>query len=195
MAVTIFPTDLKLAYESTKSQSWSVTVKTHGSGSVRSQTNQLYPTWAVKTKVNYLTDAEARVLQGFIALTKGGSEPFFWLDPEDHQETGIQLPMISAGLYQLVMKQGSYTEPVDYADNITVYVDGVKQNASAYALTSSGGIKFNTAPASTSKVTADYRYYFHMYILAGKISINHEYDDFNRTDSFTMQVWRQKWTS
>lgn len=190
MAVTIFPTDLKLDYDSTKAQSWTVTVKTHGSGSVRSQTNQLYPTWTVKTKVNYLTDAEARTLQGFIALTKGGTEPFFWLDPEDHEETGTTLPMVSSGLYQLVMTQGSYVEPVDYADNITVYVDGTKQSASDYTLTSSGGIKFTTAPALTAKVTADYRYYFHMYIPAGKISVSHEYDNFNRTDSFTMQVWR-----
>lgn len=190
MAIVIFPTNLKLAYASTKSQSWDVTVKTHGSGSVRTQINQLYPAWSVKTKVNYLTDAEARILQGFIARTKGGTEPFFWLDPEDHQETGTSLPMITVGLYQLVMTQGDYREPVDYADNITVYVDGVEQKKSDYALTSSGGIKFTTAPASTAKVTADYRYYFYMYIPAGKISINHEFDNFNRTDSFTMQVWR-----
>jgi hypothetical protein len=190
MAIVIFPANIKLAYASTKSQSWNVTVKTHGSGSVRTQTNQLYPAWSIKTKANYLTDAEARSLQGFIAKTKGGTEPFFWLDPEDHQEIGTPLPMITAGLYQLVMTQGDYREPVDYADNITVYVDGVEQKKSDYSLTTSGGIKFTKAPESTAKVTADYRYYFHMYIPAGKISINHEFDDFNRTDSFTMQVWR-----
>ena len=51
----------------------------------RALTNQLYPEWTIKVKVNYLTDEEARALHGFVAKLKGALTPFYWLDSEDYQ--------------------------------------------------------------------------------------------------------------
>lgn len=187
----IFFPQSELDYSSKKSQSWGTELQTSGSGKSRSCTNQLYPTWTIEVKINHLTDAGARTLQGFTALLKGKAKSFFWLDPEDYQETGVQLPMVSTGVYQPVMRLGSYTEPVDYVDNLTVYVDGVKQDASGYSLTDAGYIKFNTAPATTSKVTADYRYYWHMRLYKDGFEVEHEFDDFNRAPSFKMVTARE----
>ena len=69
MSRLFFPA-CKIAYESTKSQKWSTQVQTSGSGMRRALTNQLYPEWTIKVKVNYLTDEEARDLHGFVAKLK-----------------------------------------------------------------------------------------------------------------------------
>lgn len=184
----IFP-HCKLAYKSTKKQKWNTTIQTSGSGKSRSMSNQLYPQYTIETKVNRLTDEEARALDGFVARIRGAHIPFFWLDPEDQQETGVTLPQVTVGVYQLVMRRGSYMCPVDYADRITVYVDGAKQDASAFALMASGQLRFKQAPAASAKVTADYRYYWHVILVDDGIEIKHVFDDFNQTSSFKLQTY------
>ena len=126
---------------------------------------------------------------GFVALLKGAHKPFFWLDPEDYQETGIQLPKNTDGSYQCVMKLGSYVEAVEKVDQLKVYVDGTLKAASTYSV-SGGTITFNTAPASGAVVTADYRYYWKVHLPDDGISVDHVFTNLKQTGTIKFESWR-----
>ena len=189
MAVKIWPNVGKIAIRSTKDQKWKTTIEKSGSGRMRSNTNQLLPAWSISVKYAWLNDDEYRKIMGFVALLKGAHQPFFWLDPEDYQETGIQLPQNTDGTYQCVMKMGDYVEAVEYVDQLKVYVDGALQASSKYTV-SGGTIAFKTALASTAKVTADYRYYWKVHIPADGISIDHVFYNFKQTGTIKFESWR-----
>lgn len=155
-----------------------------GSGKTRSMTNQLYPQWIISAKLLHLTREEANELMGFVALLKGNYEPFLWLDPEDYEEKGVQLPMVSPGVYQAVMRIGGYTEPVDYIENVTVYIDGTKQS-SGYSVTN-GTVKFSTPPSANSKVTADYTYYWKVRFTQDEMEIQNIFVNLNDSKTFKM---------
>lgn len=189
MIIKKFPELRKLAYSSTKTQNWNTQVQKSGSGKVRTLTNQLYPEWTITAKLIELTNAEARKLMGFAALLKGAHTPFLWLDPEDYEEKGIQLPLIANGIYQAVMKMGDYVEPVEYIEKVAVYVDGVKQASNAYTVTG-GTVKFKTGPASTAKITADYTYYWKVMLADDGIETENIFADFNKSKTFKMVTVR-----
>ena len=189
MTVKIWPVMTGIAMQSSKSQKWNTTIEKSGSGKKRSNTNQLLPLWTIEVKHAILSDADYKKIMGFVALLKGAHEPFFWLDPEDYQETGITLAKLSSGVYQCVMKFGDYVEAVEYVDQLKVYVDGVLQAASAYTV-SGGVITFATAPGSTAVVTADYRYYWKVHIPADGISAKHIFTNFKQTGNIKFEVWR-----
>ena len=126
---------------------------------------------------------------GFVAARKGCYEPFLWLDEKDYQEKGIILPKISNGIYQAVMKMGEYVEPVEYIENVTVYVNGKKQDASKYTVRD-GYVRFNTAPASSATVTADYTYYWKVRFDDDGMGINHIFDNINRSERFKLVTVR-----
>ena len=191
MAIAKFPASLqgRCAYNSSKRQSWDTAIEESASGRYRALTNQLYPQWTITALIQPLSDAEARVLMGFVAARKGGYEPFLWLDGEDYQEKGIILPKISNGIYQAVMKMGEYVEPVEYIENVSVYVDGTKQDANAYT-TNNGYITFVTAPATGAVVTADYTYYWKVRFDDDGMGINHIFDNINRSERFKLVTVR-----
>lgn len=189
MIIKKFPELRKLAYSSTKTQKWNTQVQKSGSGKVRTLTNQLYPEWTITAKLIELTNAEARKLMGFAALLKGAHTPFLWLDPEDYEEKGIQLPLIANGIYQAVMKMGDYVEPVECIEKVAVYIDGVKQESSKYTITN-GTVKFKTAPASTAKITADYTYYWKVMLAEDGIETENIFVDFNKSKTFKMVTVR-----
>ena len=136
-----------------------------------------------------LTDAEARTLMGFVAARKGGYEPFLWKDAEDYHEQGVTLAKISNTVYQAVAKFGSYVEPVEYIENVEVYVDGTKQNASAYTV-SNGYVTFGSAPASGAVVTANYDYYWKVRFNDDGMGIDHIFDNINRSQRFKLVTAR-----
>lgn len=189
MSVKIWPVMTGIEMRSTKSQKWNTTMEKSGSGRMRSNTNQLLPLWTIQVKYWKLTEAEYKTIMGFVALLKGAHESFFWLDPEDNRETGIQLPSIGLGSYQCVMKLGNYVEAVDHVDQLAVYVNGVLQGSSSYTVVG-GAVVFGTAPASGSVVTADYRYYWHVHLPADGISMNHVMTDFKQTGTLKFESWR-----
>lgn len=189
MTVQIWPVMSNIVMRSSKSQKWNTTIETVGSGRKRSNTNQLLPKWDISVKFWKLTDAEYRTIMGFVALLKGAHKPFFWLDPEDYQETGIQLPKNTDGSYQCVMKMGNYVEAVEYVDQLSVYVDGVLKSSSTYSV-SGGAIMFSTAPAASAIVTATYRYYWKVHIPADGISIDHIFKNFKQTGTLKFESWR-----
>ena len=180
-----FPDIRRFAWDSSKKQSWNTTVQKSASGRIRTMTNQLYPAWTIKASYNALTDEEARQLLGFIAERKGCYEPFLWLDPEDYKATGVAL-VNTNGYYQAVMNVGGYVEPVEYIEQVTVYVDGIKQAANTYSV-EDGVIKFAVQP--TGNVTADYTYYWLVHFSEDGITINKIFDNINKA-SITLAVVR-----
>ena len=189
MTVQIWPVMTGIEMRSSKSQKWNTVIEETGSGQKRSNTSQLLPKWTIQVKYWRLTDAEYKTILGFVALLKGAHAPFFWLDPEDYQETGISLAKITNTKYQAVMKFGNYVEAVEYIDNVKVYVNGTLQASTAYTI-SGGTITFNTAPASGATVTADYRYYWKVHIPADGISMNHIFTNFKQTGTLKFESWR-----
>lgn len=190
MSIRKFPTELKtLSWSSSKSMDWDTEVQTSGSGKVRTMTNLLLPNWTIETKFTYLTNEQYRQLFGFVALVKGAFEPFLWLDPEDNHETGVQLSATKSGMYQAVMKMGDYIEPVEYIEDVTVYVDGEKQDSTAYTV-SNGYIVFNTAPVSTSIVTADYTYWWKVMFKDDGITVENTFTNINKSKSFKLLTVR-----
>lgn len=185
MVMKKFPKLKKFSFTSTKKQKWNTRIQMSGSGKARSMTNQLYPQWIISAKLLHLTREEANELMGFTALLKGNYEPFLWLDPEDYEEKGVQLPMIAPGIYQAVMRIGGYTEPVDYIENVTVYIDGTKQSSGTYSVTN-GTVKFSVAPSANSKVTADYTYYWKVRFSQDEMEIENLFVNLNNSKTFKM---------
>jgi len=191
MTIYKFPAALqgKCAYSSSKKQKWNTEIYESGSGRYRSLTNQLYPKWEIRVLLQPLTDAEARALHGFVAARKGGYEPFYWKDPEDFHESGIALARVASAKYQAVMKMGDYVEPVEYIENVKVYVGGTLQAASSYSV-SNGIITFGTDPGSNAVVTADYDYYWKVRFDDDGMGVEHIFDNINRSDRFKLVTVR-----
>ena len=191
MTLSKFPTQLqgRVAYNSSKQQSWDSEVYESASGRYRSLSNQLYPKWKIHVLIQPLTDADARLLMGFVAARKGGYEPFLWKDAEDYHEQGITLAKVSPLVYQAVSKFGNYVEPVEYIENVKVYVDGTEQAASGYTV-ANGYITFDSAPATGAVVTADYDYYWKVRFDDDGMGIDHIFDNINRSQRFKLVTAR-----
>ena len=175
MVLQKFPVALqsKVAYNSSKQQSWDTEVYESASGRYRSLSNQLYPKWKINVLIQPLTDADARTLMGFVAARKGGYEPFLWKDAEDYHEQGVTLAKISNTKYQAVAK----------------FVDGTKQASSSYTV-SNGYVTFGSAPASGAVVTANYDYYWKVRFDDDRMGIDHIFDNINRSQRFKMVTAR-----
>lgn len=186
MALKKFPNIRRFAWESTKTEKWNTTIQHTASGRLRTMTNQLYPAWTIEASYNVITDEEARQLLGFVASLKGSSEPFLWLDPEDYEEKGQQLAQIDGVSYQAVMRQGDHLEPVEYIEDVKVYIDGILQGSGTYTV-AAGIVKFKTTPAGI--VTADYTYYWKVILSGDQLKIEKIFKDANKA-SITMEVAR-----
>lgn len=191
MAIQKFPVALqqRVAYNSSKQQSWDTEVYESASGRYRSLSNQLYPKWKISVIIQPLTDADARTLMGFVAARKGGYEPFLWKDAEDYHEQGIALAKVDSTKYQAVARFGNYVEPVEYIENVEVFVNGTKRAASTYTV-SNGYVTFNSAPASGATVTANYDYYWKVRFDDDGMGIEHIFDNINRSQRFKMVTAR-----
>jgi len=155
MSNLFFPIDNgRAAWGSTITPAWSVEEQKTASGRRRTLCQQSYPSWVISLSFNDLTKAERDNLLGFYAQCKGSFRSFYYKDFTDHKVTGRTLGKNSDGTYQCVIPFNGYVEPAEYVDNLTVYVDGVKQT-SGYTV-SGGKITLST----TGVVTADYDYYW-----------------------------------
>ena len=122
---------------------------------------------------------------GFVNQCKGSYTPFLWLDPEDNHVGSIELPAVSPGIYQCVMMCGSFVQPAHYVENVKVYVDGVLQSENTYKI-SDGLIKFDSAPASSSVVNAEYDYYWKVMLSGDGIEVEQTYNNVNNTATVKM---------
>lgn len=179
-----FPITKGFAWKSSKTQSWNTEKQRTASGKVRTLTNQLLPAWEIDASIPMLNDEDVRILFGFVASVRGSHEPFLWLDPEDNREEGIALASINATQFQAVRNYGGYVEPVDYIEDVTVYVNG--SEVTNYTITN-GLVTFASAPAGT--VTADFTYYWKVCFANNSISVNRIFNNVNSV-SLNLEVVR-----
>lgn len=185
MGLKKFPDIRTFAYNSEKTQMWETVVKSAGSGMTRTMTNRHFPKWVISTKFNYLTHKQANELLGFIALVKGEYEPFYFLDPEDHEEKEVRLPLLRPGEYQCVMKFGGFAEPAEYVEDVSVTLNGKLVAGTDYTV-SRGAIIFNTAPPADSVVKASYTYYFRVRFGGDKQGIQNVFLNFNKSKTLKL---------
>ena len=156
----LFPLDArKVSWNSEVGQSWAVNEQTSASGKRRALTNQTLPAWVFTLEFPKLTSEESDKLLAFFSRVRGTLLPFFYKDAEHYKCTGVTLAKNANGSYQLVANMHGQQEPIYYADNLHVYVDGVEQGDTSYKL-DRGAIVFTNAPAATAKVTASYEYWW-----------------------------------
>lgn len=173
-----FPDIRRFAWDSSKQQSWETTVQKSASGRIRTMSNQLYPAWTIKASYNAVTDDEARQLLGFVADRKGSYEPFLWLDPEDYKAVSARL-VNTDGYYQAYMRMGDYIEPVQYIEDVTVYIDGAEQDRSSFVV-QDGAVIFNDTPDNSSVITADYIYYWLVHFADDGLTVNKIFKNINK---------------
>lgn len=175
MAVKIFPLDAgKTAWNSTKSQTWSVTEASSASGRRRAICSQAYPQYTFNISFNALTDAELATLMGFYGLCKGELIPFFYKDAVDYHVEEQRLSN-NNGVYQCVIKNGDYVEPCYYVENFHVFADGVEiKNFTE----TNGGITVGSA-ITADVITATYDYYWRVRF-NGDLSVTQVLNNINR---------------
>ena len=189
MTLRKFPQEIKhLTWSSKFKQAWGTKVQTSGSGMTRTMTNQIYPTWTITETFGLMDDDTANKLMAFLATVKGGYEPFLWLDHSLNHETGRELSMISSGKYQATIGIAGYVEPAEYIENVTVYVDGIKQEK-GYNV-SGGVITFPSGPAAGAVVTADYTYWWKVRFADDGGELTRVFDNVNNSGSFKLEVVR-----
>lgn len=153
-----FPDIRTLAWKSTKAQKWDAKIKRTGSGRVRTMTTWQYPQYTITTEFAVLSPEEHKRLMGFYASVKGGTVPFLWLDPEDHEEKGVRLGTGAQSEWQAVRLYGDFREPVAHIENLKLYANGTQVNA----VSDKGVIRLaaGVRVSPTAIITADYTYYW-----------------------------------
>lgn len=156
MSERIFPLSSgQTAWESSITQTWTVTEKLSASGRRRAISNQLYPTYTFEADFGTLSDSEVATLLGFYATCKGSLLPFWYKDYNSRIEMQ-ELPRDSTGAYQCFVKNGGYVEACYKVDNLRVYVDGTETlefSEAAGLITLKEGIEVK------HNVCATYEYY------------------------------------
>ena len=85
-------------------------------------------------------------------------------------------------------KIGSYIEPADYIEDVSVKVNGALKE-DGYSI-SNGLIIFSVPPAGGDIVTASYTYWWKVRFKDDGMGITRIFDDLNTSDSFKMEVVR-----
>lgn len=182
-----FPPIRKFAWKSTKEQKWNTTIKTSGSGRVRTLTTWQYPQYIITAQYAWLSTEEYRTLHGFISQVRGSHEPFLWLDPEDYEEKGIRLGSGRDMQWQAVRRMGDFIEPVAYVENVTLYADGKKLNG----ITVDGGlIKCTEAVPEDAVITADYTYYWKVRLSGDSFQTEARYSNIFTSKAFKLMTTR-----
>lgn len=177
MANIFFPLDArKVSWETETEQSWDVNEQESASGRRRAMTYQALPGWTFTLTFPGLTSEEKDDLFAFFARAKGSLTPFYYKDAENYKCENVVLAKNADGSYQLVANMHGQQEPVYYADNLHVYVDGVEQGDTSYKL-DRGAVVFTNAPADTAKVTASYEYYWYVKFAESKLQIKQRFDN------------------
>lgn len=173
----LFPINPKrVKWSSEVTQSWTVNEQTSASGKRRAMSYQTLPAWQFNLEFPALTAEERDKLFAFYSRCKGSLLPFFYKDAESYKADKLRLAQNTDGSFQLVAYMHGQQEPIEYADNLTVYVDDTEQDASTYTL-DNGAIVFSSVPASTSTVTASYEYYWKVCFSESKITLKQIFKD------------------
>lgn len=189
MANYIYPLEAgREAWGSTITPQWTITEQKSASGLRRAISEQVYPLWVIKLSYRALTDAEANALQSFYCQRRGSFEPFYYKDYAHHKINAQKLSSNIDGTYQLVANIGGYTEPVSYAENVKIYVNGIETEFEI----DGGKITITGAEIDTESedyiVTADYDYYLRVHF-TGDLTITQAMENINHV-SLTLESVR-----
>ena len=89
------------------------------------------------------------------------------------------MAQVSSSKYQCVARIGSYVEPVEYVENVTVLVNGAIVPTTNYTV-SGGIITFRQIPSGT--VTANYTYYWKVILADDGLTISKKFDNINTAE-------------
>lgn len=189
MSVILFPINARrVQWDAETEQNWDVNEQKSASGKRRALTYQTLPGWTFSITFPALSAEDKDKLLAFFSRVKGSLIPFFYKDAENYKCEKVVLAKNTDGSYQLVANMHGQLEPVYYADKLHVYVDGVEQGKSSYTL-DRGAIVFTNAPASTSKITASYEYYWKVVFSKSKMQIKQRYENLFKA-SISLEVVR-----
>ena len=175
MANLLFPLNARRVKWATEvEQSWETTEQKSASGKRRAMSYQSLPGWKFTMTFPALSSEDADKLFAFYARCKGTLLPFFYKDSERYKCENVTLPKNTDGSYQLMANMHGQQEPVEYADSIKVYIDGVLQGEESYTL-DRGAIVFKTSPASGAKVAASYEYWWKVHFSEVKLTEKQRY--------------------
>lgn len=177
-----------MSWETDTDQSWDVNEQASASGRRRALTYQTMPGWTFTITFPGLTSEEKDDLFAFFARMKGSLTPFYYKDAENYKCENVPLAKSTDGSYQLVAIMHGWRDPIYYADNLHVYVDGVEQDTTSYKL-DRGAIVFTNAPADTAKVTASYEYYWYVKLAKSKLQVKQRFDNIFQV-SLSLEVVR-----
>lgn len=159
MALPVFPSLPGITFPAKRTSQWASTKHNSLSGKRVRTSYYSYPTWLYEVQFNFLrTDAslqEWQSLAGFINALNGAAGAFLYNDVDDNTAT-TQVFGVGDGTtttFQLVRSLGSFVEPVFAPDTPipTVAVNGVP--TSAYTLSTTGSVIFNSAPPAGQSVS------------------------------------------
>lgn len=172
----IFPLDTrKVKWESEVSSSWEVVEDSSVSGKRWAITYQTLPAREFFIEFPGLTGKEKDELFTFYNRCKGPLLPFFYKDAENYQCQDIRLPRNKDGSYQLVADMHGEREPIYYADQLSVLLDGEPQEGQYTQ--DRGAIVFHTPVEENATVTATYEYYWKVCFAESKITIKQRFKD------------------
>lgn len=189
MAVIFFPIDAKrVQWDAETDQHWDVNEQKSASGKRKALTYQTLPGWTFSITFPALSAEEKDKILSFFSKVKGSLIPFFYKDAENYKCENVILGKNTDGSYQLVANMNGQREPIYYADEIHVYVDGIEQENDSFTV-DRGAIVFTNAPASTAKVTASYEYYWKVVFAKSKIQIKQRFENIFKV-SISLEVVR-----
>ena len=196
----IFPVLPGLGWSVSKMPRFATRIQRAVSGRELRVLDQPYPIWTWTLTYTLLRDKwdtrgigglgagydELRTLAGFFLQQQGSFAPFLFDDPTDDTLTGQSLGTGdgSTTVFQLVRTMGAFNEPITAPDTVAaVYLNGIRQATSNYAVDPASGLLTFTAPPPPGQVvSADFSYWFRVRFA----------DDSAQFENFLYQLWQLK---
>jgi hypothetical protein len=147
-----------MEWNSTKKQRWNTKTQKSGSGIRKTLALWNYPEWEIKASYRAETPAAIEALAGFCASVKGSFSPFLWLDPEDYQETLVQIGIGTGSSQQLQLLRNFnsvFSEPVRDIVTGTLHVFADTTEIS-YTLGTDGLVTVTAGAGKAVKATFQY---------------------------------------
>ena len=168
MSNAIFPVLPGLAWDSSKTPTFSGKVLRAVSGKELRAAYWSYPIYSFGLSYSLLRDNSAnnelQILAGFFLARQGSFDNFLYTDPSDNSVTGQNFGTGTGAqaTFQLVRAYGGFSEPVMNTNGApSIYVAGVLQTVTTnYTISSLGGVTFVVAPANGAALTWTGSYYY-----------------------------------
>ncbi len=172
MAIATFPTLVGLTYPVTRTPTWRSIKQESISGKESRLQLWTYARYKYEIAVSYLgsgvQNQDWQTLVGFFNGVAGSALPFHWTDPNDGAVTNQTLGIGNGTQTTFIFLRalGGFAEPIQDVTpaSVEIFVNGVLQSTSAYALLTDPNfgltyaVAFTTAPASGAAVSASFSY-------------------------------------